>query len=857
MKAINIKVEHLKSPIGIDIKKPYISWNCDDGIQQTAYIINAYNYCNDKKGDLFYSTNKCHTSDMFAYFQGPLHSRQRVLIEITLFDENDVQGETQSTVFETAFLDKNQWVAKWINPEIENLTKVNSRPASYLKKTFNVEKTGTSRLYITAHGLYTAFINNQRVGDYVLTPGTSEYSVNLEYQTYDVTELINEGKNEIVVVLGDGWYRGKSGMNNPNGNLFGDDISLLAQLEINGASVLITDESWQASQYGPILKNGLDFGEVVDSTIGDGFFAIEKFHQVKIENFGYQNLKCSNNVHIKEKEKFEGTVIKTPNGDTVIDFGQNIAGYVSFSVKAKQGQKIKLVHGEGLDENGNFTIDNFQHEAPTPENMIYQQVEYICKEGQNEYKPQFCIFGFQYVKVETDINIDDIKFTAQAVYSDMDETGSFVCGNEDVNKLVKNSLWSMKGNFADIPTDCPTRERQGWTGDAAAFVNTGMYLMDCYPVFRKWLNEVRANQLEDGKIPGVAPNSEPDGFFKKLSNGSAGWADAITIVPNALCRVYNCTDIVKENYGAMKKWVDFCEKRAHKSRIKSKLKVDKNKKYIVDTGFHWGEWLEPDVNSKDALKQTLMKGSPEVPTAYFAYSAYLLSVAAKKTGKDSESKYYLNLSEKIKEAYRAYFVKNGKINSDRQASYVRPVALDILNQSEKQTASDNLNELVKNNNYHLNTGFLSTPFLCSVLSSYGHTDTAYKLLLQDTAPSWLYEVKKGATTIWETWNGIDENHKVSASLNHYSYGAIAGWLFGDVAGIKLNYGKITIAPHPDKSIGFASATYNSPLGKISSKWEYKNNGIIYSIEIPANCTAEIILPNGEKHNVTAGKYTFS
>lgn len=333
-----------------------------------------------------------------------------------------------------------------------------------------MEKTGTSRLYITAHGLYTAFINNQRVGDYVLTPGTSEYSVNLEYQTYDVTELINEGKNEIVVVLGDGWYRGKSGMNNPNGNLFGDDISLLAQLEINGASVLITDESWQASQYGPILKNGLDFGEVVDSTIGDGFFAIEKFHQVKIENFGYQNLKCSNNVHIKEKEKFEGTVIKTPNGDTVIDFGQNIAGYVSFSVKAKQGQKIKLVHGEGLDENGNFTIDNFQHEAPTPENMIYQQVEYICKEGQNEYKPQFCIFGFQYVKVETDINIDDIKFTAQAVYSDMDETGSFVCGNEDVNKLVKNSLWSMKGNFADIPTDCPTQERQGWTGDAAALL---------------------------------------------------------------------------------------------------------------------------------------------------------------------------------------------------------------------------------------------------------------------------------------------------------------------------------------------------------------------------------------------------
>lgn len=853
MKATNIKVEHLKNPLGIDIKKPLISWCCDGGIEQTAYIVNAFDYKNEKKGELIYSTSKCQTSNMFAYLDCKLHSRQRVLVEITLFDENDTRSEVQNAIFETAFLDKNDWKAKWINPEPEILTRVNSRPASYLKRIFDIEKKGSARLYITAHGLYTAFINSKRVGNSVLTPGTSEYSVNLEYQTYDVTDLIVDGKNEIFVILGDGWYRGKSGMNNPNGNLFGQDISLLAQLEIDGKIALITDEGWKASQQGPIRANGLDFGEIVDANIGSGLFATDGFHDVKIENFGYKNLKCSNNVPIKEKEKFVGRIIKTPNGETVIDFGQNIAGYVSLSVNARKGQIIKLTHGEALDENGNFTIDNFQHENPTTENMIYQQIEYICKDGLNEYKPQFCIFGFQFMKLETDINIEDISFVAYAVYSDMEQTGIFVCENEEVNKLVENSLWSMKGNFADIPTDCPTRERQGWTGDAAAFVNTGMYLMDCYPVFRKWLNEVRANQLKDGKIPGVAPKSEPNGFFKKLSNGSAGWADAITIVPSALSRVYNCNDIIEENYSSMKKWVDFSKKRAKKNRGKSKFKIDKYKSYIVDTGFHWGEWLEPDIDSKQALTQTLMKGSPEVPTAYFAYSSYLLSVAAKRLGNEQESKYYYDLSQMIKKAYRNRFVKDGKINSMRQASYVRPIALNILTDNEKQKAADDLNELVKDNNYHLNTGFLSTPFLCGVLSSWGHTDTAYRLLLQDTAPSWLYAIKKGATTIWETWNGIDENGKVSASLNHYSYGAITGWLFGDVAGIKLDYGKITIEPHPNKMIGFANTTYNSPLGKVVSNWKYNGDKVEYTIEIPANCTADIII-NGKKQTVKSGKY---
>ncbi|MCR5101501.1 MAG: glycoside hydrolase family 78 protein [Butyrivibrio sp.] len=852
MKAINIKIEHLYNPIGIDIDKPLITWNCEGGTTQTAYEIKAFS-----DGKEIWTTGKEKSCVMQARFEGKLNSRQRVDIEIILFDENDNPGELSKCFFEMGLLDNcKDWCAKWINPEVENLLEVNKRPASYLKKSFTVTSYKKARLYITAHGLYTAFINGERVSDHVLSPGTSEYDTRLEYQTVDVTSLVHEGDNEICVILGDGWYRGKSGMNNTAGNLYGNDISLLAQLEVDEKVVCITDETWKASQDGPIRANGLDFGERVDARYGDGVFAIDNYHLVKTENFGYEKLVCSNNVSIREKETFKGKLIVTPKGEKVIDFGQNIAGYTSFSCNAKKGAKIRLVHGESLDKDGNFTIDNFQHESMDPAKMVYQETDYICKEGENVYKPLFAIFGFQYMLVESDIPVEDIDFTAIAVYSDMEVTGHFECGNADVNKLFNNSLWSMKGNFCDIPTDCPTRERQGWTGDAAAFVPTGVYLMDCYPVLRKWLNEVRSEQLPDGKIPGVAPKSEVPGKFKLLSDGSAGWADAIGIVPGTLASAYNCTDILEENYEAFKKWVDFTAERATKSRLKSKFKSDKHKKYIVDTGFHWGEWLEPGVDSKAALTEALMKGAPEVPTAYYAYSSKLLSDAAKRLGKTDDAEYYANLSENVKEAYRAWFVKTGKIVSDRQASYVRPIALDVINDDEKKEAAETLNKMVIENGYHLNTGFLSTPFLCHVLTEYGYTDTAYKLLLQDTAPSWLYAVKKGATTIWETWDGKREDGTVHDSLNHYSYGAISGWLFKDVAGINLNYGKITIKPHPNKILGFASASYSSPIGMIKSSWKAEGDSFSYEIEIPSNTKAYVTLPGQEEKILTAGKYCF-
>ena len=860
MKASDIKIEHLYNPMGIDITKPYISWTCDGGIRQTAYELKAYDSgVNGFDKKEIWNSGKVSTNAMHTRFEGLLKSRQRVQVSVTLYDENNEPGEESSAFFEMGLLEKTDWSARWINPEIENLTEVNKRPASYLKKSFLMDSGAvtSARLYITAHGIYVAYINGTRVGDAVLAPGTSEYEKRLEYQTIDVTALLHEGDNEIRVVLGDGWYRGKSGMNNVDGNLYGKDIALLAQLEVDGKVILTSDDSWSASQDGPVRANGLDFGERVDACFGDGTFATEGFHEVRTEAFGYDNLVCSNNVQIKEKEHFKGKLLKTPKGEMVMDFGQNMAGYTTFKCSARKGQKIRLVHGETLDKDGNFTIDNFQHASMDPKKMIYQETEYICREGLNVYKPDFAIFGFQYMLIETDIPLEDIEFTAIAVYSDMKETGHFECADKDVNQLFSNSLWSMKGNFADIPTDCPTRERQGWTGDAAAFVSTGVYLMDCYPVLRKWLSEVRCEQLGDGKVPGVAPKNEVPGRFKLMSDGSAGWADAIGIVPSELSRIYDCDDILIENYDAFKKWVDFSENRAKKSRLKAKFKPDKYKKYIVDTGFHWGEWLEPGVDTKTVLTETIMKGAPEVPTAYFAYSAGLLSDMAGRLGREEDKAYYGKLSGNVKEAYRAHFVKNGEINASRQAPYVRPIALDIIEEEEKTAAAKKLNDMVIRNAYHLDTGFLSTPHLCHVLTEYGYTDTAYRLLLQDTAPGWLYAVRKGATTIWETWDGKREDGTVHDSLNHYSYGAITGWLFTDVAGINLDHGKVTIAPHPDKRLGYVRASYESPFGEIGVSWKAEGSSFDYEIDLPSNVTATVILPGKEPFEASAGKYKYS
>lgn len=843
MDAVNLRTERMKNPIGLGISAPLLSWNCTNGILQTAFEVSA-----SHNGKEVWNSGKVESRKMHCLYGTHTQSRQRIQWRVRLWNENGVCGPwSESASFETAFLSNDLWCAKWIDPE-GKIDPQTQQPASYLRKRFHVVKTGSARLYITCHGIYAAYINGQRAGDFVLAPGTSEYHTRLPYQTIDVTDLLHVGENEILIKLGDGWWRGGNGISGVR-NLYGTKLALLCQLEIDGKCVLISDETWQASQDGPIRTNDLQLGEVYYAN-----YDTKNWHSVTVQSFEYDNLVCSNSVPIREQERLTAKLLITPNGEKVLDFGQNMAGYVEFRVQAKQGQNIILTHGEMLDSDGNFSDENIAAGRNRKEPM-HQQIEYICKEGVNHYKPEFCIFGFQYVKVDTDIDIVPEDFVARAVYSDMEVTGTFTCSDQRVNKLVQNTLWSQKSNFCDIPTDCPTRERSGWSGDAGVFVETGLYLADCYPIFRKWMAEFGAAQGPDGKASNIAPRCGNPDFFTKLYEGSTGWGDACILVPYALYRFYGDTRILKENYETMKKWLQFSEKRAHKSRPQSWFKKNPYRKYTIDTGVHWGEWLEPNTDMVAYTKEIFLKGSTEVATAYYSYSSRLFSEIAKVLGRTKDAEKYGKIADNARNAYRFTQLPQGRIISARQCHYVRPLAMGLLRLEEAVQAATDLNELVIQNDYHLNTGFLSTPYLCRVLTDYGYTETAYRLLLQNTSPSWLYAVEQGANTIWESWEG-NLADAGNASLNHYSKGAVVGWLFDGVCGIQVSGQDVTISPKPNRLLSFAAAEYTSPVGLIKSSWRYAEGGLEFEITIPANVDAKILLPDGTEHAVTSGTHRF-
>ena len=846
MQAINLKTEHMINPIGIDRKNPYLSWNCADGRRQTAYEIVAM----DENG-VIWDSSRVESDSMHASCPFEGKSRQRISWKIRLWDENDEAGAwSENAFFEMGLLDKTDWKAKWINPELQCDPGAH-KPASYLRTTFQCDaksRNQKARLYVTAHGLYEVWINGKRAGDFVLAPGSYNYDKRLAYQTYDVSGLLCEGKNEAEVILGDGWYRSVSGVDGDR-NLYGEDIALLFQLEIDGRAVCVSDESWEASQNGAIRENDMQQGEIVDARLSE----VSEYHGVKTEKFSLDNLICSDCVPVCEMEHFKGKLIMTPNGETIIDFGQNLAGYVEFTLKAHEGDIIVLTHGETLDEHGNFTQENFQDRKRHKEGGTKQQVVYTCAEGENHYKTKFSIWGFRYAKVETTIDISNAVFTAIAVYSRMEQLTTFECGNADVNRLVQNSIWSQKSNFCDVPTDCPTRERAAWTGDMGVFAHTGLYLMDAYPVMRKWLAECRASQFEDGRIANIAPRNNNPSFFSGILAGSVGWGDACMIVPYEMYKRYGDTRILSENYEMMKKWYAFLEMRAKKLPMNpvKRLKRNPYRRYTIETGIDYGEWCEPDVESTSAMRTPQGK----VATAFFAHSGQMMAEIAAILGNEDDAAHYRKTAELAKKAWRFIATENGKIHSDRQADYVRALAFELLEGEEAKQAAANLNELVKKCDYHLNTGFLSTPNLTRVLCDYGYEDTAYKLLLQDTRPSWLYEVKKGATTVWETWDGINEKGEVKASLNHYSYGAICGWIVDSVCGIRVEDNKVVIKPHPDKILGFAKAAYHSPYGRIKCGWKYDGDKVIYEVEIPSNVKAEVVLQDGRSEMLEAGSYS--
>ena len=834
MYAVRMKTEYLYEPIGIDYKRPRLFWNCADGKKQSAYQIVA----ETDKGELLWDSGKVESASMKTLYGGKeVPPATRVIWKISLWDENGRQGEWKEASFETGIL---SWEAKWITGDYK-VDKNKRYPIDCFRKVFQAKDAAKARLYITACGLYEAVLNGKKTGDMILAPGITDYKKRIQYQTYDVTELIHDGENEITVQLADGWYRGSCGAWGLK-NQYGTQTKLLVQLEIteNDGSItrICSDDSWDWSNDGPIRFADNKDGEIVDARL------IPRYDR-KAKAAGNKIIPtASDNVGVKEQEKFSPKLLITPSGQKILDFGQNIAGYISFSLSADEGDRIKLRFGEMLDKQGEFTQQNIQcanKKITTP----LQQVIYTCKQGQNQYKTRFAIFGFQYVLVETDIAIKEEDFTAIAVYSDMERTGYFESSNALLNQFFDCTVWSTKNNSYDLPTDCPTRERHGWTGDAQIFCSTASYLFDYMSFGRKYLNDLYDWQKPNGKLPQIAPEGGTNSYMKAM-DGSVGWADAGVIIPYELWKKYDDIEIVKKYMPGMRKYAAFMQKRCGRwyPTAKSTGLRGKEKRYLSNFGQAYGEWAEPDDVHHMTWKDCAQP-HPEVATAYTAYICTIMAEMEQALGNNEQAKKYLEFAEGCKHSYQALCEKKEfSLDTDRQARLVRPLAFDLLSKDQAQFAKKRLVQALNTYRWRIGTGFLSTPLILDVLSEID-MNYAYRLLENEEMPGWLYMAKNGATTVWEAWEGCEAINGGIGLLDHYSKGAVCRWLFDTMCGIRVageNY--FTIAPHPGGHFTYAEAVYNSVYGKVKSKWEYKGDQIAYSISVPENCRAEVILPDG-------------
>ena len=849
IKAINLKTEYLQNLLGIDIVRPRFMWNVDGAVKQIAYQIIA-----KVNGKTVWNSGKVESSSMthIPYGGSELHSRERVNWSVKLWDENGNGGEISHSFFEMGLLDAHNWKAKWITGNYK-VKKSERYPVDCFRKYLYITKdVEYARLYITACGLYEAKLDEQRIGNFVLAPGHTDYRKRVQYQTYDVTELLSVGNHTMTVQLADGWYRGSTGAWGLR-NQYGTETKLLAQLEITytdgTCDTIISDESWDWSNDGPIRFADNKDGEVYNANR-------EPRYSGKAKAANHQVIPtASNNVSVTEHEHFTPTVTKAPNGKWLLDFGQNIAGYISFRIQAKASQKLTFRFGELLDGEGNLTLRNIQCASKEKASPL-QQIIYTCREGWNVYKTAFAVFGFQYAEVDTDIELKPENVTAIAVYSDIKQTVFFESSNELLNRFVDATVWSTKGNSLDIPTDCPTRERHGWTGDAQIFFETANYLFDYAAFSKKYLKDVYDWQKKDGRLPQIAPYGGVD-FYMWTMNGSVGWSDAGILIPYRFWKLYGDKQILMEYYDRMKRYAQFMMNRCGKLGLMAKPLGLKGEaaKYAVNAGQSYGEWAEPKEVYPNDWKD-MVAPHPEVSTAYTSYVLGCMAEIAEELGHADDATLFHEYSDGCKKAYQAMAeTADYSLDTDRQARLVRPLAFDLLDEKQTGYAQKRLIQALENYGWRLGTGFLSTPLILDVLAQYD-LDAAYRLLENEEMPGWLFMPKNGATTIWESWEGTQAQGGI-ASLNHYSKGAVCEWLFKTMCGIQVDgENHFTIAPKPGGSFTYAKVCYRSVYGIVESGWKNIDDAIIYSVIVPANTGATIILPSGERHILSAGDYEF-
>ena len=842
-----LRVEYLTNPIGIDVVQPRLSWRIEStrrNTMQAAYQlqIGTSEASLTRGADLLWDSGKVTSeASVFVEYRGPpAVSRTRYYWRVRVWDTNGRASPWTPVAFwETGLFQSGDWTARWIGPKATASDSLPS-PSPLLRRAFRVDdQVRTARLYVTSLGLYEVYLNGQRIGDQFFTPGWTSYHHRLQYQTYDVTPLLRPGANVVGAMLGDGWYRGNLGFFGQR-NLYGRRLALRAQLEIHYESGrterVVSDSDWKTTA-GPVLASDIYGGETYDARRGgelsgwaDAPYDDRDWAAVALLDPPPAALVASMSPPVRRVRELRPVNIhRAPSGETVFDLGQNFTGWARLSVRGPAGTTVTLRFGEVLDRDGNLYTANLRRAGQTDRYTL-------SGKSREVYEPHFTFHGFRYVAVTgLPAPPDSTTITGIAVSSDLAQTGSLVTSDSLLNQLQRNIVWGQRSNFLDVPTDCPQRdERLGWTGDAQVFARTAAFNMDVSGFFAKWLSDVAADQDASGSVPWVIPN--PLGGDSIRFAGTAGWSDVAVIVPWTMYVAYGDRRLLERQYPSMRAWVDYARRRAGTD-------------LIWRPGWQFGDWLA--LHSDDPSYPGATTGTDLIATAFLAHSTDLVSRSAAALGRTDEAAAYRARFRSIRDAFNREFVSStGRVGENTQTAYALAIAFDLLPDSLVSVAGGRLARDVAAREHHLTTGFLGTPYLLHVLGATGHVGLAFALLTQRTYPSWLYPITRGATTMWERWDGIRPDSSFEDpgmnSFNHYAFGAVGDWMYRNIGGIDVDSGAVgyrrsRIAPRPGAGLTSASASLETGYGTLKSAWRLEGPRFVLDVTVPANTSAEVTL----------------
>ena len=830
MRLYDFRTEYRENPIGLTEKAPRFSWKIESDEKdtvQTSYEIKV----TDENGKLVWDSGKkiSDQSVLISYEGEALAGETFYSVEVTVAD-NHGNVESVEGSFETGIFNQTEFKAQMITSDFSE----DETACPIFGKTFAIDKkVKKARLYATAHGVYEVTLNGQTVGDYRMAPGWTSYHNRLQYQIYDVTEQLAE-ENEIAITVGNGWYKGILGFY-CQPNQYGTQVGAFAELHVEyedgSKEVIATDETWSVKT-GEIRYSEIYMGETIDTDapeITEG--------NVVVKDFDKAVLTAQENEPVRITEKIVGKeLIVTPKGEKLVDFGQIVTGVVEAHVKGEKGQKIVLRHAEVLDKDGNFYPETLRQAKSID--------TFICNGEEQIFRPHFTFHGFRYICVEGMEEFTADQFIACVTHSDMEKTGDFHCSNKKVNQLQSNITWSQRDNFLDIPTDCPQRdERLGWTGDAQVFSWTAAFNRNTALFYKKWMRDVAAESSLEKGVPHVVPDILD-------SYSSSAWSDVAVIVPWVVYQIYGDKGILEENWKCMHEWVDY-------------IKNNCGENGLWQSGFQYGDWLALD--KEESADRTGATDKYMIANAYYLYVTELVKKTAEVLGKDEEAKKYAELYETTLDAFRReYYTETGRIVSETQTGAIISLYFNLAREKDRKRILNTLLTNIGNHKNHLATGFVGTPYICHTLSENGAHEMAATLFMKEDYPSWLYAVNMGATTIWERWNSIKPDGTFDESgmnsLNHYAYGSGGDWMYRKVAGLSQlepGYKKFQVKPMFVKGIEEWGTEFDSVYGKIVANTSCKAGKIHVYVEVPANTTAVIVLPEKEEvHEVGSGVYDF-